>query len=69
MNLHQWLLYFIPQLALVASLVVKVLAFVFPDWVLRSLVRLAMGNPPSSAVESTLSFLKSERGVRQALYV
>ncbi|KAJ9195938.1 hypothetical protein DTO166G4_6295 [Paecilomyces variotii] len=64
-----WLLYFIPQLALVASLVVKVLAFVFPDWVLRSLVRLVMGNPPSSAVESTLSFLKSERGVRQALHM
>ncbi|KAJ9295504.1 hypothetical protein DTO271G3_5960 [Paecilomyces variotii] len=64
-----WLLYFIPQLALVASLVVKVLTFIFPDWALRFLVRLVMGNPPSSAVESTLSFLKSERGVRQALHM
>ncbi|KAL1860173.1 hypothetical protein Plec18167_004287 [Paecilomyces lecythidis] len=64
-----WLLYFIPQLALVASLVVRFLTFAFPDWALRALVRFVMGNPPSSALESTLSFLNSERGVRQALHM
>ncbi|GAD97388.1 conserved hypothetical protein [Paecilomyces variotii No. 5] len=64
-----WLLYFIPQLALVASLVVKFLTFVFPDWAVRGLIRFVMGNPPSSALQSTLSFLKSERGVRQALHM
>ncbi|KAL1967697.1 hypothetical protein VTN77DRAFT_2954 [Rasamsonia byssochlamydoides] len=63
------LLYFIPQLALVASLLAKFLTFLFPDVVLRSLIRPVIGFPPEDAVETTLAFLKSKRGVRQALHM
>lgn len=65
----QWLLYLIPELARVTGLLAKALTWALPAAVLRSLVRLVMGFPPENAVETTLAFLGSRRGVRQALYV
>ncbi|KAL2013739.1 hypothetical protein VTN00DRAFT_1264 [Thermoascus crustaceus] len=64
-----WLLYLIPQLALVASLLARALTWALPTVVLRSLIRLVMGFPPENAVDTTLAFLKSKRGVRQALHM
>ena len=64
----QMLLYLIPRLALVASLVVKILTSFLPDVVLRFLVNVAMRSPPTEALETTLGFLKSRNGVRQAMY-
>lgn len=63
------MLYFIPQLALVAGLLVRVLVALVPHSVLRSLVSFYMGSPPDGAVDTTTAFIKSVRGVRQALYV
>jgi Lipid-droplet associated hydrolase len=63
------LLYFIPQLALIASMVAKFLTLLLPDAILCWLIQLVMGFPPQGAAEATLAFLKSRNGVRQALYV
>ncbi|KAL2220065.1 hypothetical protein M432DRAFT_652993 [Thermoascus aurantiacus ATCC 26904] len=64
-----WLLYLIPELARVTGLLAKALTWALPAAVLRSLVRLVMGFPPENAVETTLAFLGSRRGVRQALHM
>ncbi|KAL2000394.1 hypothetical protein VTN02DRAFT_3188 [Thermoascus thermophilus] len=64
-----WLLYLVPQLALVASLLAKALTWALPTAILRSVIRLVMGFPPEDAVDTTLAFLRSKRGVRQALHM
>ncbi len=60
---------YIPYLDQLASLLVKFLVFVLPASILRSVVSLVMKFPPDSAVDTTLFFLKSKSGVRQAVYV
>ncbi|RAK74266.1 bifunctional triacylglycerol lipase/ester hydrolase [Aspergillus fijiensis CBS 313.89] len=61
------LLAILPHLALIASLVARVLTTLLPAPMLRTVVRLVMGSPPSAAVDTTCRFLTSRRGVRQAL--
>jgi hypothetical protein len=51
------------------SIFAWVLTTVLPDGLLRSLVRCVMRSPPEDAVDATTRFLKSRRGVREALYV
>ncbi|KAG2016729.1 hypothetical protein GB937_006209 [Aspergillus fischeri] len=62
-------LYFIPQLALVVGFLARVLAMLLPGALLRGLIKNVMGSPPDSAVETTAAFIKSKRGVRQALHM
>ncbi|KAL4806118.1 hypothetical protein BDV18DRAFT_138730 [Aspergillus unguis] len=64
-----FLLRLIPQLALVVSFLARILTTLLPDPLLKALVRFVMQFPPETAVESTTSFLKSRRGVRQALHL
>ncbi|KAF7156053.1 hypothetical protein CNMCM5623_009195 [Aspergillus felis] len=63
------LLYFIPQLALVVGFLARVLATLLPGALLRGLIKVVMGSPPDSAVETTAAFIQSKRGVRQALHM
>ncbi|OJJ95278.1 hypothetical protein ASPACDRAFT_48022 [Aspergillus aculeatus ATCC 16872] len=63
------LLTILPHLALIASLFARVLTTLLPASMLRTVVRLAMGSPPSAAVDTTCRFLGSRRGVRQALHM
>ncbi|RAH75365.1 bifunctional triacylglycerol lipase/ester hydrolase, partial [Aspergillus aculeatinus CBS 121060] len=63
------LLTILPHLALIASLVARVLTTLLPGSMLRTVVRLVMGSPPSAAVDTTCRFLTSRRGVRQALHM
>ncbi|OJI88974.1 hypothetical protein ASPTUDRAFT_49896 [Aspergillus tubingensis CBS 134.48] len=63
------LLSLIPHLALIVSIFARILTTLLPDFALRALVKLFMADPPSQAVDTTCAFLKSKRGVRQALYV
>ncbi|RLM00937.1 hypothetical protein CFD26_108869 [Aspergillus turcosus] len=63
------LLYFVPQLALVVGFLARVLAMLLPGDLLRGLIKNVMGSPPDSAVETTAAFIKSKRGVRQALHL
>ncbi|KAL4938358.1 hypothetical protein BDV06DRAFT_57661 [Aspergillus oleicola] len=64
-----FLLRLIPQLALVASLFVRLLTTLLPESFIRALIRAVMRSPPEEAVDATASFLKSRRGVRQALHM
>ncbi|RHZ49249.1 bifunctional triacylglycerol lipase/ester hydrolase [Aspergillus thermomutatus] len=63
------LLYFIPQLALVVGFLARILAMLLPGDLLRGLIKHVMGSPPDSVVETTAAFIKSKRGVRQALHM
>ncbi|PYI25456.1 hypothetical protein BP00DRAFT_358417 [Aspergillus indologenus CBS 114.80] len=63
------LLTILPHLALLASLFARVLTTLLPAFMLRTVVRLAMGSPPPDAVDTTCRFLASKRGVRQALHM
>ncbi|PYH80456.1 hypothetical protein BO82DRAFT_337976 [Aspergillus uvarum CBS 121591] len=63
------LLTILPHLALIASLFARVLTTLLPAFLLRTIVRLAMGSPPPDAVDTTCRFLTSKRGVRQALHM
>ncbi|KXG49990.1 Protein of unknown function DUF2305 [Penicillium griseofulvum] len=63
------LLSIIPRLAVVVSFFARLLTFLLPASLLRSVVRLFMGDPPDHALDTTCSFLKSPRGVRQALHM
>ncbi|RMJ23634.1 hypothetical protein PHISP_05484 [Aspergillus sp. HF37] len=62
------ILSFIPHLALLASLLAALVTYL-PDPILRFLVGTAMRSPPDEVVDTTLGFLKSRRGVRQAIYM
>ncbi|KAI9929888.1 hypothetical protein ASPWEDRAFT_99651 [Aspergillus wentii DTO 134E9] len=63
------LLSFIPKLALVVGILVRILTMFLPDFILRACINLVMSSPPKDAVDSTLAFIKSKRGVRQALHM
>lgn len=65
----QTLLSIIPRLAVMVSFFARLLTFLLPSSLLRSVVRLVMGDPPVHALDATCAFLKSPGGVRQALYV
>ncbi|KAH8433233.1 uncharacterized protein LDX57_010867 [Aspergillus melleus] len=63
------LLSIIPQLALVAGMLVRILTALVPASILWSLIRIYMPSAPDTMVDTTAGFLKSKRGVQQALYV
>ncbi|GAT29682.1 hypothetical protein RIB2604_03100150 [Aspergillus luchuensis] len=63
------LLSLIPHLALIVSIFARFLTTLLPDFALRALIKLFMADPPSQAVDTTCAFLKSKRGVRQALHM
>ncbi|OJZ82739.1 hypothetical protein ASPFODRAFT_63918 [Aspergillus luchuensis CBS 106.47] len=63
------LLSLIPHLALIVSIFARILTTLLPDFALRALIKLFMADPPSQAVDTTCAFLKSKRGVRQALHM
>ncbi|CAG7926717.1 unnamed protein product [Penicillium olsonii] len=63
------LLSIIPRLASVVSLFARLLTFLLPLSVLRSVVRVVMNGPPTHALDTTCLFLKSRGGVRQALHM
>ncbi|PWY69226.1 hypothetical protein BO83DRAFT_409373 [Aspergillus eucalypticola CBS 122712] len=63
------LLSLIPHLALIVSIFARILTTFLPDFALRALIKLFMADPPSQAVDTTCAFLKSKRGVRQALHM
>ncbi|KAI5299710.1 hypothetical protein KEM55_001840 [Ascosphaera atra] len=60
-------LLYIPFLALWASLLSRLLTLALPLWMLKTLVRIVMGNPPANVVESTVDFLRSPMGVYEAM--
>ncbi|KAL2861117.1 bifunctional triacylglycerol lipase/ester hydrolase [Aspergillus lucknowensis] len=64
-----FLLRIIPQLALVVSVLARILTSLLSTPILRTLVRFVMSSPPPEAVDATVSFLRSRRGVRQALHM
>ncbi|KAI1921827.1 hypothetical protein LOZ12_005180 [Ophidiomyces ophidiicola] len=59
----------IPYLDHIASHIVNGLLFIMPSPVLRWVVQYVMGSAPKDAVDTTLAFLKSRTGVRQALHM
>ncbi|KAG0156004.1 hypothetical protein PDIDSM_3180 [Penicillium digitatum] len=63
------LLSMIPRLAVVVSFFARILTFLLPESLLRSVVRLVMDDPPVHALDATCAFLKSRGGVRQALHM
>ncbi|PLB53649.1 hypothetical protein P170DRAFT_1451 [Aspergillus steynii IBT 23096] len=63
------LLSIIPQLALVAGIFVRILTALVPASILRSLIRIYMPSAPDTMVDTTAGFLKSKRGVQQALHM
>ncbi|KOS37685.1 hypothetical protein ACN38_g11508 [Penicillium nordicum] len=63
------LLSIIPRLAVMVSFFARLLTFLLPSSLLRSVVRLVMGDPPVHALDATCAFLKSPGGVRQALHM
>ncbi|CAI7667411.1 unnamed protein product [Penicillium viridicatum] len=63
------LLSIIPRLAVVVSFFARLLTFLLPVSLLRSVVRLVMSDPPVHALDATCAFLKSRGGVRQALHM
>ncbi|KAJ5197006.1 hypothetical protein N7449_007485 [Penicillium cf. viridicatum] len=63
------LLSIIPRLAVVVSFFARLLTFLLPTSLLRSVVRLVIGDPPVHALDATCAFLKSRGGVRQALHM
>ncbi|OJD21743.1 hypothetical protein ACJ73_06918 [Blastomyces percursus] len=62
-------LLYIPYLAFLASLLIKLLVFILPESWLRSVVGMVMGSPPGNAVDTTVEFLRSRRGVEQAIHM
>ncbi|KAJ5573502.1 uncharacterized protein N7459_007929 [Penicillium hispanicum] len=63
------LLSLIPRLALVVGFFARLLTLLLPTSILRSLVRFVMKNPPTHALNTTLAFLRSRDGVKQALHM
>lgn len=68
-DLSQRVLSLIPQLGVLASFLAALFTYLLPDPVLRYLINAAMRTPPDEVVDTTLAFLRSKRGVRQAMYV
>ncbi|KAJ5947883.1 hypothetical protein N7466_000898 [Penicillium verhagenii] len=63
------LLSFIPQLAFVVAFFARILTSLLPSSALKLVVRTVMKNPPAHALDTTVAFLKSSGGVRQALHM
>ncbi|PLN75181.1 hypothetical protein BDW42DRAFT_181173 [Aspergillus taichungensis] len=63
------ILSFIPQLALLAGIFVRILVACVPGSILRFLVRFYMQSASDEMVTATTSFIQSKRGVRQALHM
>ncbi|PLB34115.1 bifunctional triacylglycerol lipase/ester hydrolase [Aspergillus candidus] len=63
------ILSFVPQLALLAGIFVRILVACVSEFILRSLVRFYMQSASLEMVTATTSFIKSKRGVRQALHM
>ncbi|KGO77942.1 Protein of unknown function DUF2305 [Penicillium italicum] len=63
------LLSIIPRLAVAVSFFARLLTLLLPTSLLRSVVRLVMGDPPAHGLDATCAFLKSRGGVRQALHM
>ncbi|KAJ5908280.1 hypothetical protein N7495_000962 [Penicillium taxi] len=59
----------IPHLPIIVSLFARLLTFLLPVSVIRFLIRAVMGNSPPHGLETTIKFLKSPGGVRQALHM
>ncbi|KAL2851749.1 hypothetical protein BJX68DRAFT_66501 [Aspergillus pseudodeflectus] len=64
-----FLLRLIPQLALVVSIFVRILVTLLPASILSAVVNFVMKGPPREAAHATCEFLRSKRGVRQALHM
>ncbi|KAL2835509.1 hypothetical protein BJY01DRAFT_223578 [Aspergillus pseudoustus] len=64
-----FLLRLIPRLALVVSIFARILTTLLPSSILTAIVNLVMKGPPREAAAATCSFLRSKRGVRQALHM
>ncbi|KAL3461570.1 hypothetical protein BJX64DRAFT_154442 [Aspergillus heterothallicus] len=64
-----FLLRLIPQLALVVSILARILTTILPASILTAIVNFVMKGPPREAAAATCSFLRSKRGVRQALHM
>ncbi|KAL2797031.1 hypothetical protein BJX66DRAFT_118369 [Aspergillus keveii] len=64
-----FLLRLIPQLALVVSIFARILVTLLPASILSAVVNLVMRGPPLEAAHATCEFLRSKRGVRQALHM
>ncbi|EEH46615.1 bifunctional triacylglycerol lipase/ester hydrolase [Paracoccidioides brasiliensis Pb18] len=62
-------LLYMPYLALLTSLLVKLLVYILPGSVLRSIVAMVMVSPPEDAIDITIAFLKSRQGVEQAIHM
>ncbi|QSS55664.1 esterase/lipase superfamily domain-containing protein [Histoplasma capsulatum var. duboisii H88] len=62
-------LLYVPYLAFLTSLLVKFLIFILPGSWLRSIVGRVMGSPSDNAIDTTVAFLKSARGVEQAIHM
>ncbi|PGH01988.1 hypothetical protein GX51_04920 [Blastomyces parvus] len=62
-------LLYMPYLALLTSLLVKLLVFILPESWLRSMVGMVMSSPPGNAIDTTVEFLRSKRGVEQAIHM
>ncbi|EER27373.1 hypothetical protein D8B26_006571 [Coccidioides posadasii str. Silveira] len=60
---------YIPWLDVITSLAVKSLISVTPAPVIRRWVRHTMKDPPEDALDTTIAFLKSRTGIRQALHL
>lgn len=71
----QKLLNVIPGLAIIASVLARMLSSLLPGGVLRLIIAAFMGlsssleSPDRVVVDTTCGFLGSRQGVRQALYV
>lgn len=63
------ILRWVPQLHVIAHIMIRLLTTLLPTMILRWLIKVVMRGPPVDAVETTTAFLKSPRGVMQALYV
>ncbi|KAJ0416527.1 hypothetical protein BJY00DRAFT_326240 [Aspergillus carlsbadensis] len=64
-----FLLRLIPQLALVVSILARILVTLLPASILSTVVNFVMKGPPREAAHATCAFLRSKRGVRQALHM
>ncbi|EEP79388.1 predicted protein [Uncinocarpus reesii 1704] len=60
---------YIPYLDILTSLAMKGLMSATPAPVLRRWVRHVMKDPPDDALDTTIAFLKSRTGIRQALHL
>ncbi|KAJ5637178.1 hypothetical protein N7490_007057 [Penicillium lividum] len=63
------LLSFIPQLAVLVAFFARLLTSVLPFSTLKSVVKCVMNDPPVHGLETTVEFLRSPGGVRQALHM